>query len=143
MQLGVEHAYHEFVGRVAATRQQDVKAIEGVAEGRVWIGTDAAHNGLVDHLGDLDGAIRAAAERAKLPADHYQVTWVEKDLGWKERLLRAFDSSGQGLIGRLGLSRWAAGMPLRALTAPERQLRSVEALQDPRRLYVYCGCDLR
>ncbi len=143
MQLGVEHAYHEFVGRVAATRHQDVKAIEGVAEGRVWIGTDAAHNGLVDHLGDLDGAIRAAAERAKLPADHYQVTWVEKDLGWKERLLRAFDSSGQGLIGRLGLSRWAAGMPLRGLTAPERQLRSVEALQDPRRLYVYCGCDLR
>ncbi len=142
MQLGVEHAYREFVGRVAETRHKDAAAIEAIAEGRVWIGAEAQRNGLVDHLGDLDGAVRAAAERAKLPADHYAVTWIEKDLGWKERLLRAFDSSGQGLVGRLGLRALPAGAG-RAYTQAERQMQAIESLQDPRHLYVYCGCLLR
>jgi protease-4 len=142
MQLGVEHAYHDFVGRVAENRHQDSAAIEAIAEGRVWTGADAQRRGLVDHLGDLDAAVRAAAERAKLPADHYLVTYLEKELGWKERLFRAFDANGEGLLGRFGSRALPAGTG-RVLSAADRQLRAIEGLQDPRHLYVYCGCDLR
>lgn len=142
MQLGVEHAYHEFVGRVASTRKKDPAAIEAIAEGRVWIGTDAQQRGLVDHLGDLDAAERAAAARANLPADHYSITWLEKDLSWKQKLLRAFDASGEGMIARW-TGRTVPTGAVRAYTAAERQLRALQALDDPRRIYAYCGCDLR
>ena len=142
MQLGVEHAYHDFVGRVASARHQDPAAIEAIAEGRVWTGAEAQRRGLVDHLGDLDAAVRAAAERAKLPADHYAVTYLEKELNWKERLLRAFDANGQELMTHFGVRALPAGTG-RVISAADRQLRAVEALSDPRHLYVYCGCDLR
>jgi len=142
MQLGVEHAYHDFVGRVASTRKKDPAAIEAIAEGRVWIGTDAQQRGLVDHLGDLDAAVRAAAARANLPADKYAITWLEKELSWKQKLLRAFDASGEGMIARW-TGRTVPTGAVRAYTAAERQLRALQALDDPRRIYAYCGCDLR
>jgi protease IV len=142
MQLGVEHAYREFVGRVAATRKKDPAAIEAIAEGRVWIGHEAQQRGLVDHLGDLDGAVRAAAARAQLPADRYAVTWLEKELSWKQKLLRAVDTSAEGVIGRWS-GRAIGPSTVRAVTAAQRQLRAIEALNDPRRIYAYCGCDLR
>lgn len=142
MQWGVDHAYHDFVRRVAAARQRSPDAIEAVAEGRVWIGSDAATRGLVDHLGDLDSAIAAAAARAKLSAGHYAVTWLEKELGWKQRLLRAIHSSGEGMV-----ARWSARAlplaPVHTLAAADRQWRSLQRLDDPRRVYAYCGCDAR
>jgi protease-4 len=58
--------YDLFVKRVAEGRQQTTAAIDAVAQGRVWTGHRARELGLVDELGGLDDAIRAAAERAKL-----------------------------------------------------------------------------
>ena len=142
MQLGVEHAYHDFVDRVASARKKEFGLIEAIAEGRVWSGTAALHNGLVDHLGDLDAAVRAAAERAKLPADGYSVVWLEQDFDWKERLMRAFAATGAGLLGYFGYHSMPA-VVVRAYTAAERELRALEVLNDPRRIYAYCGCNLR
>jgi protease IV len=58
--------YDLFVKRVAEGRQQTTAAIDAVAQGRVWTGHRARELGLVDKLGGLDDAIRAAIERAKL-----------------------------------------------------------------------------
>jgi protease-4 len=142
MQLGVEHAYRDFIGRVAANRHKELPDIEAVAEGRVWNGTDAQRLGLVDHLGDLEAAVSAAAERAKLSKDRYSVTWIEKQVGWKERLLRAFDTSADGLVGLFGRHALPA-VAVKAYSQAERQVRAVGALEDPRHLFLYCGCDLR
>ena len=42
----------------------DTAAVQEIAQGRVWTGTDGLTNGLVDVLGGLSDAMRIAKERA-------------------------------------------------------------------------------
>ncbi len=65
-QNSVERGYKLFVKRCADGRHTTPEAIEKIAEGRVWSGEDALKIGLVDVLGNLDDAIRIAAEKANL-----------------------------------------------------------------------------
>jgi protease-4 len=60
----VEDVYTAFVARVSAGRNMSVQAVDSVAQGRVWAGVDALKIGLVDELGNLDDAVRYAAELA-------------------------------------------------------------------------------
>jgi protease-4 len=143
LQLGVEHAYHDFVGKVASSRGKPPADIEAVAEGRVWIGTEAARLGLVDHLGGVEAAIGAAATLARLPAGKYGVSWREKELGWRERLVRELSSEGRSAGRSLGLVPSAPGVAGRVLGGAERELRTLATFDDPRHVYAYCGCDLR
>ncbi|HUO95120.1 MAG TPA: signal peptide peptidase SppA [Steroidobacteraceae bacterium] len=143
LQLGVEHAYRDFVARVAAARHKTPAQIEAVAEGRVYIAPRATELGLVDELGDLDSAVKAAAELAKLAPGKYEVTFREKELSWRERLLRELRAEGQSALARLGLAPQAPQAPraLRPVLGTfERQLQALGALNDPRQLYSYCGC---
>ena len=52
--------YRAFVGIVAAGRKLSIEAVEKVAEGRVWTGSDAATRDLVDELGGFDVALARA-----------------------------------------------------------------------------------
>ena len=61
---GVEDIYTTFVERVSAGRNMTTQAVDSIAQGRVWSGVDALNIGLVDELGDLDDAIKYAAEMA-------------------------------------------------------------------------------
>jgi len=65
IQQGVEQVYSTFVNRVAAGRKMTPAAVDSIAQGRVWTGTDALKNGLVDELGGLDDAIKYAAKLGK------------------------------------------------------------------------------
>jgi protease-4 len=60
--------YATFVAKAAEGRHQTEDAIERVAQGRVWTGREALAAGLVDRLGGLDVAVRAARERARIAA---------------------------------------------------------------------------
>jgi protease IV len=62
-------AYGNFCAKVGEGRKLDPERTEAVARGRVWSGTGAAANGLVDALGGMDRAIELAREKANLPAD--------------------------------------------------------------------------
>ncbi len=57
--------YRQFVEKVAAGRKRTTDAIDAVAQGRVWTGEAAAERGLVDALGAIGEAVRAAEERAR------------------------------------------------------------------------------
>jgi protease-4 len=65
----IDAIYEDFVAKVARGRRRPVAEIESIARGRVWTGSDALDNGLVDELGGLRDAIRIARSRAHLPAD--------------------------------------------------------------------------
>lgn len=65
VQEGVEKIYETFVERVAAGRKMTVAEVDAIAQGRVWAGTEAVENGLVDELGGLDAAIAYAAKLGK------------------------------------------------------------------------------
>lgn len=57
MQQSVENIYDLFTGRVAAGREMEQADVKKIAEGRVWIGSDALQLGLVDELGSLEDCI--------------------------------------------------------------------------------------
>ncbi|WP_026712033.1 signal peptide peptidase SppA [Flavobacterium filum] len=62
----VENIYTVFVNRVATGRKMTFEQVDAIAQGRVWTGTEALQNGLVDQLGGLDVALKEAAKLAKI-----------------------------------------------------------------------------
>ena len=63
---GIEQVYDTFLERVAAGRHKSITAIDSIAQGHVWSGTDAVKIGLVDKLGNLDDAVSYAAKLADI-----------------------------------------------------------------------------
>lgn len=66
LEESIEETYQTFLDRVSKGRNMTVEQVDQVAQGRVWSGTDAKALGLVDELGSLDDAVKAAAEMAGL-----------------------------------------------------------------------------
>ena len=65
IQESVEKVYTTFVNRVAKGRKMSFEQVDAIAQGRVWSGSEAKKNGLVDELGGLDAAIKHAAKLGK------------------------------------------------------------------------------
>ncbi|CUX97000.1 signal peptide peptidase SppA [Candidatus Hoaglandella endobia] len=85
MQLNVENGYHNFLALVAQARHKTPEEIDKIGQGHVWIGSDAAQNGLVDALGDFDDAVSKAAELAQLK--QYTLHWYLAKPGLMDFLL--------------------------------------------------------
>ena len=64
MQAYVDDVYERFVGLVAEGRSLEKQAVDDMAQGRVWVGTDALGLGLVDEIGGLREAVNYAASLA-------------------------------------------------------------------------------
>ena len=61
--------YSNFVPKVAKGRSKTDEEVNSLGQGRVWTGTQAKANGLIDEFGGLEKAIQIAKDLAKLPAD--------------------------------------------------------------------------
>ncbi|MCC7497353.1 MAG: signal peptide peptidase SppA [Bryobacterales bacterium] len=83
----MEEVYANFVGFVAASRNKTAGQIEPLAQGRVWLGSQARANGLVDEVGGLDRAVEVLKKKAGIPAS--------------ERVRLAVYPARQSLIDRL------------------------------------------
>lgn len=64
----IEVFYRGFVQRVADGRKRSYDQVEPLAQGRVWLGSQAKQNGLVDQIGGLDEAVALVKQRAKIGA---------------------------------------------------------------------------
>ncbi len=53
-----------------------IEKLKSLASGRVWTGSQAKENGLVDVLGGIDEAIAIAAKKAKLKEGDYRVKYL-------------------------------------------------------------------
>ncbi len=91
----IDRFYHRFIEQVAEGRNMDPEDVRALAGGRVYLGTQALDNGLIDRLGGLTDAVSFAASEAGI-ADDYRVVYF-----------RAFP----GFLGKLGIGnlRAAAG----------------------------------
>jgi protease-4 len=69
IEKSLNETYADFTKGVAAGRKMPVEAVEKVARGRVWSGSQAKKLGLVDELGGLDRAIEVAKQLSGVPAD--------------------------------------------------------------------------
>ncbi|WP_394694147.1 signal peptide peptidase SppA [Hyphobacterium sp.] len=58
--------YDDFTQRVADGREIDIETVREIARGRVWTGTQALENGLVDEIGGFMEAVAAARRLAGL-----------------------------------------------------------------------------
>ncbi|MBP6310985.1 MAG: signal peptide peptidase SppA [Flavobacteriales bacterium] len=87
----VDDFYTTFKERVAEGRKMTVDQVDSIGQGRVWTGIDAKERGLVDELGGLEDAIKAAADIAGLTDYTTTELPVQKDL--LEQILE--DISGQ------------------------------------------------
>ncbi len=137
LQSTVEHGYRQFVNLVARGREMRPEQVEAIAQGRVWTGVDAKRLGLVDQLGGLDGAVAAAAKRAKLAT--WTVLRIEPEIDARQAFLL-------GLAEQFGLAPAARrGSAMR--TVIDGVLGSTELLtqlDDPRHMYTLCtGCRVR
>ena len=68
LKQGIDANYHDFVAKVAQARRRPFDQIEPLAQGRVWLGSQAAARGLVDELGGIDRALDLVKQKAHIPA---------------------------------------------------------------------------
>jgi protease-4 len=106
----IDSDYEDFVGKVAASRKKPVSAIEPIAQGRVWLGSQAKANGLVDELGGLDRAVELIKKKSGIPAgDKVSLVLYPAKRSVFDVLLRSnADSEADAMLSGVGLG------PLRA-----------------------------
>ncbi len=108
----VGQLYANFTHKVSEGRKLAAEATENVARGRVWSGTAAKANGLVDELGGLSRAVEIAREKAGIPPGepHEVVSYSQARLIAALKLSLSSDEAGTAfsLIGRaLGIrTQW-------------------------------------
>ncbi len=142
LQSFIERGYEEFLGHVAEGRKKTRDEVHAIAQGRVWIGTDAKSNGLVDHLGLFDQAVKSAARLAEL-SDDYEVERIEPELSWAESLaLQIKVWFATNFVGDI-----AAHIPAlqvaREFEPLERELTRWSRMNARDNRYAYCFCDVR
>ena len=93
MQLYVEDIYDKFVGIVAEARKLEVAQVDDMAQGRVWVGTDALELGLVDEIGGLREAVNYAASLAGfVNKSDYKVKCYPQPLSSTDQIMQMLSS---------------------------------------------------
>ena len=144
LQAGVDHSYAEFLQRVANGRHRTPAAIDEIAQGRVWAGSDAQRLGLVDRIGGYEDALHAAAKRAGL-GKTYDVRVIEPDLSFTDQVLVNLRGSAVKVLRGLGY-RDAGAAALATQLSPQLKPLQRELLRwqrlaaTPGRTLAYCFC---
>jgi len=77
LQKSVNRGYDDFTKAVASGRGKTQEYINSIGQGRVWTGTQALQNGLVDRLGNINDAVKCAAKKADIK-DYKIVSYPEQ-----------------------------------------------------------------
>ena len=99
LQASVNRGYNLFRQRVADGRHLPIESVEKIAQGRVWLATDALNIKLIDQLGGIDDAVKKAAQLAKLK--EYYTSDYPAAASWMDNLLNSMTSSGTYLDAQL------------------------------------------
>lgn len=93
MQKSVENIYDLFTSRVAAGRDMTQDDVKKIAEGRVWIGSDALKLGLVDELGSLDMCISDMAHKMGMKSSEVVEYPLLEEKMWEKIIKQSGDFS--------------------------------------------------
>lgn len=132
----VDRIYDRFITKVADSRKLPKNKVQEIAQGRVWSGTAAKQLGLVDEIGGLEDAIKAAAKQAKL-GDNWQLEEYPKSRTLEERILERIS----------GIHVLKPAAQLDPLTAEVKKMQDelavVKSMNDPQGVYVRLPFNLR
>jgi protease-4 len=142
LQSFIERGYEEFLAHVAEGRKKTRDEVHAIAQGRVWIGTDAKSNGLVDHLGLFDQAVKSAAKLGNLTGD-YEVERIEPELSWAETLaLQIKVWFAKNFVGEI-VARTPVLQVAREFEPLQREITRWSRMNARDHRYAYCFCDVR
>ncbi len=96
IQKYIDRGYLLFKSRVAQGRKMTMDRVEELAQGHVYLGSDALKLGLVDALGGLDKAVAKAAQLAKVK--EYHTASYPAPLSIIDQLLADQESSSRGIL---------------------------------------------
>ena len=135
MQLNIENGYKNFLDLVAKSRKMTPQQVDQIAQGHVWLGSDAKANGLVDQLGDFDDAVKKAAELAKL--QQWQLDWFVDTPSLSDMVLSQFGVSIHAMLPAAIQAMLPA--PLASVAnAVKEQPGLFNNLNDPQNRYAIC-----
>lgn len=121
LRKGIDESYRDFVTKVANARHLTFDQIEPVAQGRVWLGSDAQSRGLVDQMGGLDTAVQVLKQKANIAAnenvniDIYPQSRTLFDFITKKSQPDALDAQMKRVFGAMPYRAWMAGGFLRLM----------------------------
>jgi len=142
-QMFINEGYDDFISGVAMHRGMEKEIVDSIAQGRIWTGSDALKNGLIDGIGDIDEAIVEAAQLADLESDSYGIKYFAQELGPGEQL--ALDlMSGAGKLGLdVGVFSRKRSSLERLADVVEAKLSPLVRFNDPKGIYAHCMCDFQ
>ncbi|QMV51630.1 signal peptide peptidase SppA [Ewingella americana] len=135
MQLNIENGYKTFIGLVAKARNKTPEQIDQIAQGHVWIGSDAKNDGLVDQLGDFDDAVNKAAELAKLPK--WQLNWYVNEPSFTDLVFSQVSASAHAMLPAAVQAYLPAPVTKMALEL-KSQADLFNNMNDPQNRYALC-----
>jgi protease-4 len=127
-QARVDDLYAKFLQKVSDSRHIPIEALEMIAQGRVWSGTEALRLKLVDEIGGLDSAIKYAADKAKL-GERYRVKEYPEQLDFAETLALLLSNQEQPV------SKAKADPLTQEFLRVKSDLKSLQDFNDPMGMY--------
>lgn len=106
LQSGVDSIYHTFKSRVSKGRKKSMDYVDSIAQGRVWLGSDAINVGLVDRIGTLNDALASAAKMAKLKG--YSIKQFPESKSFLEDLIEDYKDyvKVKSIESEIGVNQW-------------------------------------
>jgi len=119
---GIDESYRDFVTKVADARRRKFEEIEPLAQGRVWLGSQAKARGLVDEVGGIDKALELVKQKAKIPAGErvslniYPGRHSLLELIMKKSQEDMLEAKLAQVLGRMPFRAWMRGGYLRTMS---------------------------
>jgi protease-4 len=135
IQMNIERGYERFINLVATERGMTTQDVDKIAQGRVWIGTQALELGLVDKLGNLQDAIEAAAGLAEL--EDYDTKYIARTLSDKELFWQSFLAGTASIFSGLDVEPKTSAFQ-EILAKVDADLKQFTQLNDPLATYAMC-----
>ncbi|MDG1444688.1 MAG: signal peptide peptidase SppA [Pseudomonadales bacterium] len=102
IQNSITSTYQRFISLVSTGRNISLEQADTLAQGRVWVATDALQHGLIDAIGDLNDAIESAAILAEI--SQYDILDIQQSLSPQELLMQEILNNTTSLAETMGLS---------------------------------------
>ena len=136
-QARVDDLYGKFLDKVSESRHiprgpdTDPKTVDFIAQGRVWLGTDALPLHLIDEIGGLHNAITYAANKAKI-SDRYRVKEYPEEVTFADTLA-ALLSNQEEPLSRINSAK--ADPLTQAFIKIRHDLKEFQGFNDPIGVY--------
>lgn len=83
----LDNAYEDFTLKVSQARKIDAAKMDELARGRIWTGSGALKNGLIDDIGGFNKALGIAKELAGIkPEDKFTIAYYPKQKTLQEKI---------------------------------------------------------